>query len=235
MSDEDRAVAAYRQTLRIKVWRESLPPRLGSVSPSLLLPRYLRQAVILKLAYHHAIMHASRPFLLHGSSQESATSVHVRDCLAAAHGALEIANGMACEGPMFNAFWWTHYVVYCALVVVYMFEVQQRRQHVARRRDRISSWPRGAVFTCRGPPATNSPSRRYGFILEELRAAATSEQSQVFDKPSHLDLGHLAGPREEGTQSWTRHCRRISSKLPTGQSGRTRVFGTRGRRQIGWS
>jgi hypothetical protein len=198
-SDEDRAVAAFRLTLRIKEWRDSLPAHLGSVSPSLLLPRYRRQAVILKLAYHHAIMHASRPFLLQGSSVEPAASVHVRDCLAAAHGALEIANGMAAEGPMFNAFWWTHYVVYCALVVVYMFEIQQRRQqmHVPETRSDLDLAERCRVHLSRAT-ATNSPSRRYGVILEELRAAATGEQGQDYDRPGHLGLGHLAGPEEVG-------------------------------------
>lgn len=204
-SDEDRAVAAYRLTLRIKEWRDSLPHHLGSVSPSLLLPRYRRQAVILKLAYHHAIMHASRPFLLHGSSLESAASVHVRDCLAAAHGALEIANGMACEGPMFNAFWWTHYVVYCALVVVYMFEIQQKRQQIiSESRSDLDLAERCRVHLSRAT-ATNSPSRRYGVILEELRAAAMSEQGQEYDRPGHMGLGHLAGPEEGGSGDSVMH------------------------------
>lgn len=199
ISDEDRAVAAYRLTLRIKEWRDSLPHHLGSVSPSILVPRFRRQAVILQLAYHHAIMHASRPFL-HGSSIEPAASMHVEECLAAAHGALEIANGMACEGPMFNAFWWTHYVVYCALVVVYMFEIRRKRHGPPAWETTtldLEQAERCRVHLSRAT-ATNSPSRRYGVILEELRAAATSDHTRDFGgSSSHLELGHLAGAEEE--------------------------------------
>lgn len=96
---------------------------------------------------------------------------------------------------MFNAFWWTHYVVYCALVVVYMFEIQQRRQGrpTLEMRSDLELAERCRVHLSKAT-ATNSPSRRYGVILEELRAAVTSEQGPDFDRPGHLGLGHLAGP-----------------------------------------
>lgn len=185
ISDQDRVAAAQKLIQRVDAWRESLPLHLGSIRPSMLIPPFRRQAMVLKLAHSHAIMHASRPFLLGNFPAEtsSISEGHVENCISAAKGVLDTVDYMAREGPIFHAFWWTHYVTFCALVVVYVWEIQQRRMARFRRdNDRRTSLLELAE-KCQShlalATATNSPSRRYAVILEEFRAAATQEGPQA--------------------------------------------------------
>lgn len=157
----------------------------------MLIPSYRRQATVLKLAYSHAIMHASRLFLL-GSS--STTSGHAEDCISAAKDVLELVDYMAREGPIFHAFWWTHYVTFCALVVIYVWEIQQRRKGTPIRtekdhRTKLLELAEKCHMHLARATATNSPSRRYAVILEEFRNAARTQQP----------------PKKEVDVSFTRH------------------------------
>lgn len=196
ISEQERVASAHRLIQRVNEWRLSLPLHLGSIRPSLLIPSYRRQATVLKLAHSHAIMHASRLFLLGGSA--SLYETQVRDCIAAARSVLDTVDGMAKEGPIFHAFWWTHYVTFCALVVVYVWEIQQRRT----RRD-IGSDNRPSLMSlaerCQThlshATATNSPSRRYAVILEEFRNAATSQPplSSTYNSDAEMTRAQPAG------------------------------------------
>lgn len=161
----------------------------------MLIPSYRRQATVLKLAHSHAVMHASRLFLL-GSSTSSFS--HAEDCISAARTVLETVDYMAREGPIFHAFWWTHYVTFCALVVIYVWEIQQRRtgRPFGLPRD-VNGDHRARLLEladrCQGhlakATATNSPSRRYAVILEEFRTAATGQpQRQDAEQPGPAPL-----------------------------------------------
>lgn len=188
VSDEDRVTAAQGLIQRIHIWHKSLPLHLGAIRPSMLIPPFRRQATVLKLAHSHAIMHASRPFLL-GSFPAGAASVvenHVDNCINAAKSVLNTVDDMAREGPIFHAFWWTHYVTFCALVVVYVSEIQQKRiarpRYDHEYRTRLLELADKCHSHLALATATNSPSRRYAVILEEFREAATQEGS-------HMNLG----------------------------------------------
>lgn len=146
-------------------------------------------------------MHAGRLFLL-GSSTSSFS--HADDCIGAAKTVLETVDHMAREGPIFHAFWWTHYVTFCALVVIYVWEIQQRRtgRPFGLRHD-TNGDHRARLLElaerCQGhlakATATNSPSRRYAVILEEFRTAATSQpQRQDAEQSGHIPL---TGPQAE--------------------------------------
>ncbi|KAJ6446786.1 C-x8-C-x5-C-x3-H type zinc finger protein [Purpureocillium lavendulum] len=167
----DRVAAAHRLIQEVDQWRSSLPAYLGSVPPRMLILSYRRQATVLKIAHSHAVMHASRLFLL---GDPSLHKNHVRDCVAAARTVLETVDGMAKEGPIFHAFWWTHYVTFCALVVVYIWEIQQRRAGAAAYQSRTSllNMAERCHTHLAQATATNSPSRRYAVILEEFRRTA---------------------------------------------------------------
>lgn len=183
VSENDRIAAARRLIQQVHEWRASLPPHLGLIRPSLLIPAYRRQATVLKLAYSHAIMHASRLFIL-GSrqplQQNDSKSPHDQECISAARAVLETVDYMAREGPIFHAFWWTHYVTFCALVVTYVWEIQQRRLNRPNpggkdRRAKLLELAEKCQQHLARATATNSPSRRYAVILEEFRAAAISQ------------------------------------------------------------
>jgi hypothetical protein len=153
----------------------------------MLIPSYRRQATVLKLAHSHAIMHANRLFLLGGSYENN-----VNDCIAAAKVVLETVDASAKEGPIFHAFWWTHYVTFNALVVVYVWETQ-RQNHQSPDREKLLQLAQKCHTHLAEATATNSPSRRYAVILEEFRDAATRahQSTGILDAPTLVDPNFL--------------------------------------------
>lgn len=142
----------------------------------MLIPSYRRQATVLKLAHSHAIMHANRLLLLRGSS--SGYESQINECIDAAKSVLQAVDHLAQEGPIFHAFWWTHYVTFCALMVTYVWEAQQRRAFGPEWEEKASSrrlirLAERCQMHLANATASNSPSRRYAVILEELRTTAS--------------------------------------------------------------
>lgn len=177
-SADDLASSVKELSHELSVWKSSLPPILGSINPSSLIISFRRQATVLKLAYSHAVMHANRPFLLingHGKSSDMAAN-NVSRCLSAARSVLETVDIMAEDGTMFHAFWWTHYVTFCALAVVYVWEIQQTTSRAAPNGEYSHSELFVLAERCQlhlaHATASNSPSRRYSIILQELRQEA---------------------------------------------------------------
>jgi hypothetical protein len=168
---KDAAVSYWME--KINEWHSSLPAHLGSVRPSMLIPSYKRQAIAMTLAHSHAIMHANRLFLLGRSFQSN--DAKVETCLAAAKRVLETVDAVAKEGPIFHAFWWTHYVTFCALVVTYVWEIQKKRLENAendQERGQLLKLAELCQQYLAKATASNSPSRRYAVILEEFKNAA---------------------------------------------------------------
>ncbi|RYP54403.1 hypothetical protein DL768_000820 [Monosporascus sp. mg162] len=156
-----------------------------------------RQAVALKLVYCHAIMHANRPFLLEGTvatgSEETAPlKDSIEECINAARVALETVDAMAADDTVFHAFWWTPYATFCALTVVYVWEIQVGRAALVK-----AQGLRGLLELaerCRQHLAKatweDSPSRRYSVVLEELRQEAKYQTTKTASQ-------HTTGPRSQ--------------------------------------
>jgi hypothetical protein len=177
-SEQGRVSAAHRLCEKLHSWKASLPPHLGAVRPSSLIPSFRRQCIVLRIAYSHAVMHANRFFLL---GNFSLNERQVAECITAAKTVLEIVDGLARDSPIFHAFWWTHYVAFCALVVTYAWEIQLQTQQDASAmginklpvdRAQLLDLAERCQTHLAQATATNSPSRRYAIILEELRAEA---------------------------------------------------------------
>lgn len=124
-------------------------------------------------------MLAHRPFLLKNTlrSDEAMRSLakdSLTECIAAARSVLDAVDRMAREGRMFHAFWWTHYICFCALVVVYVSTIQNtcRDTILAGDRQAILDQAENCLQHLARATASNSPSRRYSIILQELRAEA---------------------------------------------------------------
>lgn len=181
-SEVERIAAARDLTQRVQDWHQSLPAHLGAVHPSILIPSYRRPALALGLAHSHAIMHVNRLFLMR--SPASVYTSQVSDCIKAAKDVLEAVDTMARDGPIFHAFWWTHYVTFCALVVTYVWVMQQHRLGTTEDHS-YSARLMQLAENCHGHLAqatsSNSPSRRYAVILEGFRAAAVNKST-----PQHL-------------------------------------------------
>ncbi|SCO38825.1 related to C6 transcription factor [Fusarium fujikuroi] len=175
MPPEDRLAAAQGFIQQLHEWRQALPPHLGTVRPSSLIPIFSRQATALKLAYCHAVMHTTRPFLLdHSEDCSPALQACVTQCISAAKLALEIVDGMFSEkSVLFHALWWMPYVTFCALAVVYVWDIQQRSNTTA---DPGNALLFDLAEKCQNhlarTIAAESASRRYSIIIEELRQEA---------------------------------------------------------------
>lgn len=171
MSNEDRLAAAHRLGRELYEWHASLPPHLGAVKPSSLIPSLRRQAIAMQLAYFHALIHTNRPFLLSEAASENAT-----ECISATRASLELVNRMAGDITLLHSFWWTDYVIFCALAVVYVWEIQRTRGPT----DETDDQSRGKIFDlaerCHGhlkrASTSLSQNRRYSVILDELRSEA---------------------------------------------------------------
>ncbi|KAJ5100005.1 hypothetical protein N7532_007006 [Penicillium argentinense] len=171
LSSENRLATAHRLGHELHEWRESLPPHLGSVKPTTLIPSFRRQAIALQLAYFHALIHTYRPFLLSGAAPET-----VSQCIFATKASLELIDRMAGDSILFHSFWWTHYVIFCALAVVYVWEIQR----AARPADEMIDQSLGRILElaekCHGhlkrASTGLSQNQRYTVILDELKSEA---------------------------------------------------------------
>ncbi|KAJ9134119.1 hypothetical protein NKR23_g10290 [Pleurostoma richardsiae] len=179
-------------------WAASLPVILGSIRPSSLVHPFRRQASAMRLARGHAIMHLNRPFLLwqlgNRSGKSAMVTRAVSDCMSAARDVLEMVEEMAQDGTLFHAFWWTHYVTFCSLAVVYVWKIQ--RDALGWKLETDSPWKHtDSLFelaeSCQlhlaKATASNSPSRRYSIILEELRQEALCKSpGSAIQQSSHF-------------------------------------------------
>ncbi|KAF3391219.1 hypothetical protein F1880_007436 [Penicillium rolfsii] len=208
VSNQDRLAAAHRLGRELHEWRASLPPHLGIVKPSTLVPGFRRQAIALQLAYSHALIHTNRPFLLSEEAPE-----RVIDCIFATETSLELINKMAGDSSLFHSFWWTHYVIFCALAVVYVWEIQR----VTRFTHGVDDESLGKIFDlaekCRGhlkrASAGLSQNRRYSVILDEIRSEAQRCRLSRGDLPNllqgNLDAGENNSNPESGYPSLHHH------------------------------
>ncbi|GAB1729771.1 hypothetical protein NU195Hw_g5725t1 [Hortaea werneckii] len=163
------AVDVLRRQLR--QWKDRLPPHLGTVRPSSLIPSLMRQSVALKLAYAHANMHIFRPLLLENVNYLSGNVTSgVQECLEAARIAMETINGMANNGSLFYSLWWINYVVFCAVSVVYIADIQASKDNSnnlvagSSREDLMELAERCQQHLS----DSNTSSRRYAVVLDEL-------------------------------------------------------------------
>lgn len=137
---KERLLAARHCGQSLHAWRAGLATHLKSIHPSSLIPSLRRQAIALQLAYCHAVIHANRPFLLstddiveehtiptQGTLEDYAHAANesVIECISAARTALHIIETMASDTSVMNALWWMPYVLFCALVVVYVWKIEQ--------------------------------------------------------------------------------------------------------------
>ncbi|KAG6354198.1 hypothetical protein INS49_004802 [Diaporthe citri] len=188
-----RRDATLRLAQELENWHANLPPFLSTVKPSTLIRSFRRQAIALKVAYCHAVMHLYRSFLLnHWTSQPHSDSGTlradaIRHCIMAAQQALRTVDSIAKEGLIFRAFWWTHCVTFCALAVVCVWKIQQDKHQddiPGIVHERLFQLPERCHIHLDQATAMNSPSRRYSVILEELRVEARASNATVSNTQS---------------------------------------------------
>ncbi|KAK7701612.1 hypothetical protein SLS57_011661 [Botryosphaeria dothidea] len=182
-SSDDRYRLAAKYNDELNEWRTSLAYLLDTdgVDPSLFLPIFLRQRNVLNLAFWHAQILVHRPFLLSNFagltnysinrsklSGNSKLAYHVQRCLDAAMNIVRVVDDLTNQSQIYSTYWFTHYFAFCAVVVLYVYTIQQRHSSpeyylphfraAAKCQEQISN------IATKG-----SLAERYGVVLQELR------------------------------------------------------------------
>ncbi|KAK5135982.1 hypothetical protein LTR08_004236 [Meristemomyces frigidus] len=173
-TDKVDSASAFNQEL--SSWQASLPVILsGAVHPSSLVAGFRRQITVLRLAHSHAAMLINRPLLLLDTAPSSVVELHINTCLTAANVILDMLTGSGSDGAPLGAFWFTQYVAFNAVSIVYVWLIQRKRGRLssvnAFFQDLLLMHKADAVQKqFAAATKTNAPpSLRYNIVLEELQ------------------------------------------------------------------
>lgn len=196
-----RIELSSKYTADLQTWRSALSPALllsgdaGGIDSHLLIPIYQRQRSVLNLAYHHAMLLIHRPFLLRdfaslthmpthptwcstSGSGPIDTSANVSACLEAAMNIVRVVDDVFTSSNLFRSFWFTQYYAFCAVVVLYIYRIQQHMVTPGKCEGYFS-----AGMKCQRQLESVSESdclaRRYCLVLEELRVEALRQTSRL--------------------------------------------------------
>ena len=164
----------------LREWKAQLPSFLGAINPSSLAPPFRRQATVLRLAYSHVVIHVTRHFLAGNIGKDSdssdAVNEQISDCISTARLVLEIVDTTASDDPLFQTLWWTHFITFCALAVVYIWGIQHQLSrlnlYTQDYQEQLFALAEKCQTHLAKATASNSPGRRYSIILKELQAEA---------------------------------------------------------------
>lgn len=125
---------------------------------------------------------------------------HVQKCIDAAEEVMTLVDGLGKQGILIQSFWFTHYVCFCAIIVVYIHTIQQHRQSPSPPPGQGLSDPKlGYLFSlaeaCQQHLAEatrrNCPSRRYSIILEELRLEVHKQIATSMQPPNLIPCDNV--------------------------------------------
>lgn len=193
-----RVELSSKYTADLYAWRSSLSRFLqnsgeeGGIDSHLLIPIYQRQRSVLNLAYYHAMLLIHRPFLLRDfaslthmgtnpawgpSTGGIDTSSNVAKCLEAAMGIVRVVNDVFSSSNLFRSFWFTQYYAFCAVVVLYIYRIQQYIIHPGKCEGYFDAGQR-CQRQLESVSETDCLARRYCLVLEELRVEAIRQKSK---------------------------------------------------------
>ncbi|KAJ4375826.1 hypothetical protein N0V83_001103 [Neocucurbitaria cava] len=196
-----RIELSSKYTSDLHAWRNSLSRFLsdsgdgGGIDSHLLIPIYQRQRSVLNLAYYHAMLLIHRPFLLRdfaslthmptnrswGSKNAGIdTSTNVSACLEAALSIVRVVDDVFTSSNLFRSFWFTQYYAFCAVVVLYIYRIQQHLITPGKCEGYFSAGQK-CQRQLESVSETDCLARRYCLVLEELRVEALRQTSQLSD------------------------------------------------------
>ncbi len=200
--DSHRLYTATRLNADLADWKASLPVILsGDIHPSSLIQIFQRQIVVLQLGHSLVSMLINRPLLL---VETSGVEVHecMRMCLSAAKTVLDIVIGFVSDRKTFPAFWYTQYVTFNALSIVYIWLILRRRGRLStldlpNSDEELYQLAQTIQKHLSAATASNAPSLRYSIVLEELQ----QEARRLMTRASHGRPPHVSGLIEAPTES----------------------------------
>ncbi|PNH39894.1 hypothetical protein VD0004_g7020 [Verticillium dahliae] len=217
-STDNQFKLAARYSKDIDNWRSGLTYLLDTdgVDPSLFQPIFLRQRNVLNMACWHAQILVHRPFLLNnfaslanlGSTRNrkanrnsELTDEHVQRCLEAAMNIVGLVDTLSSNGQLYNTFWFTHYFAFCAVVMLYVFSIQQRNSPLETYLPAFH-----AATKCQQQITSiaipGSLAQRYGVVLQELRLELLRQNTHLLSLAAGQRNGSgAAGVLLEGDES----------------------------------
>ncbi|OHW98003.1 fungal specific transcription factor domain-containing protein [Colletotrichum incanum] len=203
-SFSNRCVLAAKYSQNLKHWRAEMSQFLDDgVNTALLIPIFQRQRNVLNLAYWHAMILTHRPFLLSNFARlqrngkarrrsvphKDQTEESVHACLDAAMHVVDTVNDLIQAGQLFRAFWFTSYFAFSAVVILYVYTIQQRTAPA-------ETWQAyfNAASRCQSQLASladneSTLAARYCLVLEELRTEALRQTERL----QHAEITHQNG------------------------------------------
>ncbi|EON62512.1 hypothetical protein W97_01735 [Coniosporium apollinis CBS 100218] len=214
---DQRFALVSTHNLSLEQWKTRLPPFLsGAIRPSSLIPILRRQSTVLTLAYAHAVMLVNRPLLLsnfskprRGGVTQSPLFQHgIELCVEAAQDVAHMVLQFVEEQQMFEAFWYTQYIAFNALSIIYLYIIQcHRHRTLSDSQTKILNLAETCQQHLAEATRTNAPSLRYAIILEELRLEV------------HRQLDHVSPPQQAlGTNKDTTVAAAQEFNVPMGGS-----------------
>ncbi|KAJ5268608.1 hypothetical protein N7505_004366 [Penicillium chrysogenum] len=199
---------------RVAEWHAELPAFLsGVVHPDSLMPGMRRQLTVLQLARYHALTFITRPLLLRNYARiwpecEASFQYYLSTCLAAARDAIDLILTFAQEKQLFSSFWYSQYIAFNALSIIYLYLIQVQRGRISPVNIRFDQSPdvlfvsspldestlyrlcERAQAHLADATARNAPPWRYSVILQGLRRELTRSQPSSLRNPHiHPDNG----------------------------------------------
>ncbi|KAH7075126.1 fungal-specific transcription factor domain-containing protein [Paraphoma chrysanthemicola] len=187
-----RVELSSKYTADLQAWRSALSRFLNDdegrgIDSHLLIPIYQRQRSVLNLAYYHAMLLIHRPFLLSNfaslahmpthstfSSSTRDTSANITLCLEAAMSIVRVVDDVFTSSNLFRSFWFTQYYAFCAVVVLYIYRIQQHMTTPGQCEGYFAAGQR-AQRQLESVSETDCLARRYCLVLEELRLEAVRQ------------------------------------------------------------
>jgi hypothetical protein len=203
---QKRIELSGKYTSKLHAWHAPLshflsgPELDGRIDNCNLIPIYKRQRSVLELAYHHALLLIHRPFLLkdfanlthmptHPNWKQNAeginTASNVSACLDAAMGIVRQVDEVFTSSDLFRSFWFTQYYAFCAVVVLYIYRIQQGLG-VNLGEDRKGYFEQGVKCQRQLESVVGEDclARRYCLVLEELRVEAVRQSGRLSNPDS---------------------------------------------------
>jgi len=193
MPREDIIDTATALNLEISTWQSELPPFLsGAIYASSLIPVFRRQLTVLRLAHAHALLLVNRPLLLRDYSRgldEARLPQYytaIQTCIQSAINVVELVECFVEEDQFFSAFWFTHYIAFNAISILYYYLMQRKKGilpllHLDAHgsatvpADTLSKQEAFFSRVVKGHQSlaaatlNNAPSLRYSIVLDELK------------------------------------------------------------------
>lgn len=191
MSHAKQMETIQELTSQISDWQKQLPPIFsGEIKPSSLVAIFRRQLTVLRLAYFHAVMFVTRPLLLKNYAKYNFRDYnrlyrpHIDACITAARDTMELVLEFVDENQLFTAFWYTQYITFNALSIIYLYLLQVKGSRIQAFNASFESY--GVTGTKSSEShlqelaettfhhlarvtVQNAPHMRYAAILEGLR------------------------------------------------------------------